>query len=77
MSQYRILSGGAGWRTIIFLRRLRNGRFVIRCGGLPRGLGHVPKPSGEYDHLDKEYKGRNGTTGSVTEPDGFLPLNLD
>jgi hypothetical protein len=23
MSQYRILCGGAGWRTIIFLRRLR------------------------------------------------------
>jgi hypothetical protein len=31
----------------------------------------VPKPSYEHDHLDKEYKGRNGVPGRVSEPDGF------
>jgi hypothetical protein len=46
-------------------------RFEFRCGGFPRGLSHVPKPSYEVDHLDKEYKGRNGTPGSVSKPDGF------
>jgi hypothetical protein len=36
----------------------RISRFEFRCGGFPRGLSHVPKPSYEVDHLDKEYKGR-------------------
>jgi hypothetical protein len=37
----------------------------------------VPKPSCEQDHLDEEYKGRNGTPGSVSEPDVFGADSLD
>ena len=35
------------------------------------GLGDVPKPSYEVDHLDKEYKGRNGTPEDVSKPEPF------
>jgi hypothetical protein len=37
----------------------------------------VPKPSYEHDHLDKEYKGRNGVPGRVSEPDGFGTFTPD
>ena len=38
-------------------------------GGLPRGLGRVPKPSNEHEYFDAEYQGRNGTLESVSKPD--------
>src|SRR5580704_8870188 len=31
----------------------------------------MPNPSYEVDHLDKEYKGRNGTPEGVSKPDVF------
>jgi hypothetical protein len=69
MSQYRNLFGGAGLRTI--LRRLRNiSRFVIAVR--PTWPGQVPKPCCEPDHFGGEYKDRNGTPGSLSEPDAFV-----
>ena len=56
----------------IFLRRLRNQSFCdLAAGGLPRGLGRVPKPSCEHDIFDKENKGRKGTAGNVSKTEGF------
>jgi hypothetical protein len=44
---------------------------IFGAGDFPRSLGHVPKPSSEHDHLDKEYKGQNGALGRISKPEGF------
>jgi hypothetical protein len=40
-----------------------------------RGLGHVPKPSNNHDHVHKEYKETKWRLAGLSKGDGFVALN--